>query len=336
MDELTAAYNAAYDAALESVQGQYNLWDQAADVVATSAGSMNRALESQITYWQDYNANLAALGSRTSDIEGLSDIIASFADGSKDSVNAIAGMSKASDDDLKAMVSSWQKLQEEQKTVSDSLADLETNYTTSMNALQEELEDLQKELEAAIAEMDLGSEAAESGKNTVQGFISGSEEMLPAVESAYRRIAKAAINAIDMQMDSHSPSRVMFERGEWAMAGFTGGVESMQPEVAAVMAETANAGTNAFAAEEAQMITLAPQLMAALSAINTGTNVVAAENYSGGAGINITIAPEYQITGLEAPPQLEAILSANNEDLRELILDILENEGIDAARRAYR
>lgn len=30
MAELTAAYNEAYSAALESVQGQYDLWDEAA------------------------------------------------------------------------------------------------------------------------------------------------------------------------------------------------------------------------------------------------------------------------------------------------------------------
>ncbi|NCE66063.1 phage tail tape measure protein [Pseudoflavonifractor sp. 524-17] len=91
----------AYNEALGSISGQYALWDKAADVVATSAGTINNALESQITYWQDYNANLQSLTGRAAEIDGLSEVIASFADGSQESVNAIAGMASASDDDLR-------------------------------------------------------------------------------------------------------------------------------------------------------------------------------------------------------------------------------------------
>ena len=61
INALVTAYTEAYDAALESISGQYQLWDEAAGVVATSAGTINSALESQITYWQDYNANLQTL-----------------------------------------------------------------------------------------------------------------------------------------------------------------------------------------------------------------------------------------------------------------------------------
>lgn len=98
INALVESYNEAYSAAYESISGQYQLWDEAAKVVATSAGSINSALESQITYWQDYNANLQSLTDRSADIEGLSDMVASFADGSSDSVNAIAGMAGATDE----------------------------------------------------------------------------------------------------------------------------------------------------------------------------------------------------------------------------------------------
>lgn len=98
INALVESYNEAYSAAYESISGQYQLWDEAAKVVATSAGSINSALESQITYWQDYNANLQSLTDRSADIEGLSDMIASFADGSSDSVNAIAAWAGATDE----------------------------------------------------------------------------------------------------------------------------------------------------------------------------------------------------------------------------------------------
>lgn len=115
-------------AALQSVSGQYSLWDEATKVVATSAGSINTALESQITYWQNYNANLQSLTDRSADIEGLSDMIASFADGSSDSVNAIAGMAGATDEQLADMVANWQTLQEEQENVSGSIAGFKNGF----------------------------------------------------------------------------------------------------------------------------------------------------------------------------------------------------------------
>lgn len=327
MEELTAAYNEAYDAALESVQGQYDLWDKAAKVVATDADTIKQALESQVSYWQDYNTNLASLSERSGDIEGLSDVIASFADGSEDSVNAIAGMAKASDDDLKAMVESWKTLQEEQKIVAESLAELETNFTTAMD-------NLQTELETTVAEMNLGQEAAQSGINTMQGFINGATDMLPQVEAAYSKVAQAAVDALNKKLQINSPSRVLFESGEYSMAGFVGGVEAMEPEVAAAMKEAAGAGIGSFAEEQAQLVMFAPQLMAALSAMGGETNALRA-NGGGYGGIQIDIRQENTISGITDPAQLEPALAANAQGLREMVYEAIEDIGLEAARRRY-
>ena len=213
INALVTAYTEAYDAALESISGQYQLWDEAADVVATSAGSINSALESQIAYWQNYNTNLQSLTDRAGEIEGLSEMIASFADGSEDSVNAIAGMAGATDEQLGAMVSNWQNLKAEQEEAAGSVADLKTNFTATMD-------ELQSELAADIEAMDLGPEAAKSGKATIQGFVSGAESMLPQVRAAYSRIAQAAVDAIDAKLEIHSPSRVMEEKADMTWAGY--------------------------------------------------------------------------------------------------------------------
>lgn len=130
---LAAAYEDTYDAAYDSISGQYALWDEAEKVVATSAGNINKAMESQIAYWQEYNANLESLGDRAGDIEGLSDLIASFADGSTDSVNAIAGMAKASDEELRAMVQNWQDLQQAQAEASEAIAGVAVDLAGQMD-----------------------------------------------------------------------------------------------------------------------------------------------------------------------------------------------------------
>ena len=329
INALVTAYNDAYDAALESISGQYQLWDEAAGVVATSAGTINSALESQITYWQDYNANLQTLTDRAGDIEGLSEMIASFADGSEESVNAIAGMAGATDEQLEAMVANWQTLQAEQEAAAGSVADLKTDFTATMD-------ELQSELAADIEAMDLGTEAAESGKATIQGFVSGAEGMLPQVQAAYSRIAQAAIDAIDAKLEIHSPSRVMEEKADMTWAGYINETEALQPDVAEAMSGMAGAGVEAFSAEEAQAVGIAPQLMAYLASYQA-SDAISAESGVGGGGGSIVIyfEPQYDLAGVSNAAELEAILAAHDEDMRELILEVLQEAGVDAARRAY-
>ena len=329
INALVTAYTEAYDAALESISGQYQLWDEAAGVVATSAGTINSALESQITYWQDYNANLQTLTERSADIEGLSEMIASFADGSEESVNAIAGMAGATDEQLATMVANWQTLQTEQEAAAGSVADLKTDFTATMD-------ELQAELAADIEAMDLGAEAAASGKATIQGFISGAEGMLPQVQAAYSRIAQAAIDAIDAKLEIHSPSRVMEEKADMTWAGYIKETEALQPDVAEAMSGMAGAGVEAFSAEEIQAVGIAPQLMAYLASYQAG-NAISAESGAGGGGGSIVIyfEPQYDLAGVTNAAELEAILAAHDEDMRELILEVLQEAGVDAARRAY-
>lgn len=329
INALVTAYTEAYDAALESISGQYQLWDEAAGVVATSAGTINSALESQITYWQDYNANLQTLTERSADIEGLSEMIASFADGSEESVNAIAGMAGATDEQLATMVANWQTLQTEQEAAAGSVADLKTDFTATMD-------ELQAELAADIEAMDLGAEAAASGRATIQGFVSGAEGMLPQVQAAYSRIAQAAIDAIDAKLEIHSPSRVMEEKADMTWAGYIKETEALQPDVAEAMSGMAGAGVEAFSAEEIQAVGIAPQLMAYLASYQA-SNAISAEGGAGGGGGSIVIyfEPQYDLAGVTNAAELEAILAAHDEDMRELILEVLQEAGVDAARRAY-
>lgn len=188
LNALAEKYQEAYGAALESVQGQYALWDEAEKVTATSASSINSALESQVSYWEKYNANLAGLTERSADIEGLSDMIASFADGSTDSVNAVAGMASATDEELAAMVANWQSLQDVQGTTADSLAQLETDFNDSLASIEERMNE-------AVGNMNMDTEAASAAKATIDAYIAsiraGTAEAGNAAEAVAAATAKA-------------------------------------------------------------------------------------------------------------------------------------------------
>ena len=195
---LAERYSDAYTAAYESIYGQYSLWDKAAEVEAVSAGSVNNALESQIKYWQQYDSNIDALTARAGDIEGLREMISSFADGSADSVNMIAGMAKANDGDLKKMVENWQTLQKEQKTTSDSLAQMKTDF-------QGELDEILEYTQSTIEGMNLSEEARQSAEATMQAFAKAAKDQMSIVQDAFKAVADGAMNSFNYAL-SNRPS----------------------------------------------------------------------------------------------------------------------------------
>lgn len=361
---IISAYNEAYDAALKSVSGQYDLWDTAEKVVSTSAASINNALQSQITYWDNYNQNLEKLNERAADIDGLSAVIASFADGSKDSVNAIAGMASASDADLAKMVQNYQELQEAQKTTSESMADLETGMSNAMDEIAQNVAD-------SVADMNLSDEAKESAQATIQGFVDGAEGMLPRVQTAFSKIASAASTALAGAGGSYSGN----------IPGYAVGTESAAPGFA-IVGENGpelvyfNGGETVLTAPETRAAfnearqleqitsTNAIDLSAVRDAIReeynryvetvTGGNSVyfnggetrsVAEvqlpggSASGGSNASsaapITVAPVYHIYGMRDTDELRSVLNAQNDDLREAVLEIVSDNDTDNFRRGY-
>ena len=366
---IISAYNEAYDAALKSVSGQYDLWDTAEKIVATSASSINSALESQITYWDSYNQNLESLNARAADIDGLSAVIASFADGSKDSVNAIAGMASASDADLAKMVQNYQELQEAQKTTSESMADLETGMSNAMDEIAQSVAN-------SVADMNLSDEAKESAQATIQGFVDGAEGMMPRVKEAYEKVANAASDAL-----AGANKRYNIDQKNGNIPGYAVGTESAAPGFA-IVGENGpelvyfNGGETVLTApetraafDEAQQFTqivsknaldfAAIQKAAGLSedsmqtfyhdwtvynqyeAPTTNTaapaEVVPASSFtlSEGSPISINFAPVYNFSGVSDTQQFESLLTSHDDDMREYILDVVEEAEHDKFRRAY-
>ena len=309
---LTEAYNEAYTAALDSISGQYALWDEAAAVVETSAGSINSALESQITYWQDYNSNLQSLTERSADIEGLSAVIASFADGSEDSVNAIAGLANASDEDLRAMVTNWQELQKEQEAAAGSVADLKTDFSSTMD-------ELQQELAADIEAMDLGDEAAASGRATIQGYIDAANDMLPEVQAAYKALARAASNSLG------TPSYVNSAWYASGNRGYATGTESAQPGWAMVGENGPelmffNGGEKVLNATQTSALQAEPAVSAKLAT-------------AGGSMPPVQVT--FQIDG-NATQETVQDLRAFADEIVGRVMDTLEDAQADAARGAFK
>lgn len=336
IEQLTEAYNEAYTAALGSISGQYSLWDQAAEVAATSASSINAALESQISYWETYNADLASLSERSSDIAGLSDMIATFADGSTDSVNAIAGMAAASDEELRTMVSKWQELQTQQSETAGSLVELVTGFPG-------QLEQMVTAMEEGVAGMSMPDEAEESARTTIQAFIDEAETMLPAVQDAYAALGQTAANALGLDLRL-AASASASDGG--TVGAFASGTFNAPPGWAWVGEEgpelmRMRGGETVLPADVSERFAyLAANYSEAASyAGGTGNVSEAAEAvpFDGrGSAAPVTVEVHIHIEGNTTPETVQALEDyVRRGELQEAVEDAVANIQMDAARGAY-
>ena len=310
VEALQQAYQEAYKAAAESVQGQYALWQEADSIVATSASSINSNLQGQITHWQTYNDNLASLRDRAGDIEGLTDMIGSFADGSSDSVNAIAGMAAASDEELAAMVESWNKLREEQNKAAEDIADFRTGFSETMDAIS-------GDLEATIDDMDLGTEAAEAGRATIQGFIDGATGMLPTVQSAYSQLGYAALAALSRNVQNNNS--VASSRRMSGFSRYASGTTSAEAGLALV-------------GEEGPEFVMMRGGEAVLNAADTHSAIEAMTSTSDSSvpvQVNITVEGDVNDGVMER-------LETYGEEFAAQVRAVIREDNINAQRGAYR
>lgn len=310
VEALQQAYQEAYKAAAESVQGQYALWQQADSIVATSASSINSNLQGQITHWQTYNDNLASLRDRAGDIEGLTEMIGSFADGSSDSVNAVAGMAAASDEELAAMVESWNKLREEQNKAAEDIADFRTGFSETMDAIS-------GDLEATIDDMDLGTEAAEAGRATIQGFIDGATGMLSTVQSAYSQLGYAALAALSRNVQNNNS--VASSRRMSGFSRYASGTTSAEAGLALV-------------GEEGPEFVMMRGGEAVLNAADTHSAIEAMTSTSDSpvpVQVNITVEGDVNDGVMER-------LETYGEEFAAQVRAVIREDNINAQRGAYR
>ena len=190
LTELAEAYEEAHDAALESIEGQYSLWDKVDKKVLsakTSVDKIGSALDSQIQYWKDYSKNLDNLQGR--DVKGLDDVLKNMDDGSEESAVALAGMAKASDKELEKIVNKYEKLQKVQGKTADKVADLESDFASKC-------EEMSNDLETSIKKMNMEQDAESAARKTIQAYINSIRSGVSGAKNAAEAVANAAANAL--------------------------------------------------------------------------------------------------------------------------------------------
>ena len=328
-ENLLTAYNEMYQAAYNSVNGQFALWDQAAEVSAISVDTVNANLEGQAKYWSDYNSNIETLLGKADGIDGLRDVIASFSDGSAESVNMIAGMVAAltsgSDDDLKKMVENWKEVQEEQKKTAEALADTKLDFEQQMNDIQSTVAD-------AVEKMNMEDSAKASAQATIQAYADAIAQGKTAVTDAAESVKNALEGALngspvlkDFIIGEHFTHRQ--QKLDTGFNAYASGTDYAQSGYALV----GENGPELVRFSGGEEVYTANETKAVLGQHPLSSRYSRDSGNTGSGQVTITISPNFTINGNADKETLDYAA----DKIVEMVKDALRNEQIDIRRGAY-
>lgn len=204
INKLAQAYDEAYAAIRSDLDGMFGLFEEASmnlENTLSLDGAIDN-LESQIDYFNQYEealSQLSDMGVDNSIIEQLDpEQAVAFAQqlGEMDTSQAAAK--------IEELNGSFDKLSEAKDKVAEKMADVETEFS-------EKLDDIKKRLGEAVDDMELGKEAADSAKLTMDGYItqlktSGDSAVLEAQNIADRITAALSVNVPEISYSGSTPS----------------------------------------------------------------------------------------------------------------------------------
>ncbi len=198
VEELCAAYDEAYQAALESFEGQFGLFDEAeADMDATVANAQ-AALDSQLAYWESYSANVETLKNTSAEDLGVTQenyeaLMAYAQSGSEEAAGLAASMAEAinsgNTEAVAALAETVGQVQTAKETAAAAVADWQTDFTAQMNAIEQEMQD-------TINGMDLSEEASAAASSTISSYANQIRAGKNGAVSAAREVASAVTSAL--------------------------------------------------------------------------------------------------------------------------------------------
>lgn len=200
VSDLCAAYDEIYRAA--GFEGQFGLFDEASvkseEYTKSTVENAQKALESQLAYWEDYNANLQILteygksltGEAREDYEAL---LAYAQDGSEQAAgfadSMAAAIQKGDIDAIESLSNTMAKVSEQQEAAAAVTADFLTDFSAQMD-------EIELEMQSTVENMNLSDEAAVSAKSTIEAYANQIRSGKNGAVNAATEVANAVAAAL--------------------------------------------------------------------------------------------------------------------------------------------
>ena len=192
---LLEQYQATYESTLSNVEGWFGPFDKASTKVKTSFDDIQKNMQSQIDFNNQYADNLQYLADNG--LGSLGDALQSYgADGSAyaaavvEKLQAVGGAStEAGQEIIASMTSMMDGMKESQSAVAQNFTDMGGEFQAQMQTLSEQYAE-------AIQGLDKSSEAMEAATSTISSFISGLDTSKSGIMSTMGDIGSQMTSAL--------------------------------------------------------------------------------------------------------------------------------------------
>lgn len=201
VDDLCVAYDEAYQSALESFQNQFGLFEEASMESETymnaTIANAQAALDSQLAYWENYNANLDILTAYGEGLTGEAkanyDALLEYArSGDEEAAGLADNIAQAIENgDEQAIADLSETLaavREQQSQAAQTTAEWQTDFNATMKGII-------SDMETHISELGFEEEASQMAASTMRNYAnslrSGSGEAITAIDEVTSAIETA-------------------------------------------------------------------------------------------------------------------------------------------------
>lgn len=209
IEKLCAAYDEAYEAAKESFEGQFGLFDEAStkseEYLNATVQNAQKALDSQLAYWDDYAKNVEVLKNTTAADLGLVDdelgtaqekydaLMSNIQSGTEEAAGLASSMAKAVEDGNTEAVGKLANTIAEVSAKQDAIAATTADWVTGFSSQMDEIE---KKMQETVEGMNLDTEAAASATATIKSYADKIRAGKDGAVSAAQEVAKAVTAAL--------------------------------------------------------------------------------------------------------------------------------------------
>ena len=201
--ELAQSYHDVYQSAYDSIHGQYDLFDEATiwteDYMTATVQNAQEALDSQLAYWEDYNANLTALTEYGNTLTGQAKenfkaLLAYAQDGSEQAAGLASSMAAAIENGdqntIATLSETMAKVTEQQDQAAKTTADFVTDFSN-------QIDEIEADMKNTVEDMTLEDEAAEAAKSTIEAYIEQIKAGAANAEDAAEFVSSAVAAALN-------------------------------------------------------------------------------------------------------------------------------------------
>lgn len=331
LKDLQKEYDESYKAAYSSMSGQFELFEDASKAIKEmnsgfkgGTKGMTKGLESQQRYVEQYTANFTLAQQKLTEAgvsaETAQMILSSLSDGSTESGAALASIAAGSTEDAQKLAKGYEDLQTAKKQYAALVAETETDFSSKLTALSEELE-------ATVAGMDKSGEAAAAAASTLSAYINAADGYVALASSKYGAVASAAVSAL----------KAKFGLLGMFLPGFASGTKSAPKGMALVGEEGPelvyfNGGETVVPADETQRIAEQNAEGMQAESVSPGSQHVT----NAGSTYSIQFSPQYHVEAGVNAEQLKSVLQEQSASLRDQVAEIIDDITEDERRRSLR